>query len=448
MIEYTHETKEIIQVIPLFIEKIREGTYFTVPFSMPADTEMLTLHYSYERHHEKTETVAAGDFSGRTEINIIDLGLIAPDGTQVGASGSDKTEFFVSETRATPGYRPHPLAAGEWQILVGAYKVAPEGVQVTYEIKTTPKHMRLLKGDLHLHTIASDGVQTAEELALRALRHGLDFLAITDHNQTISADALPKVEGVTLIPGLEWTHYRGHANFLGCDQPYDGSFLANTPAEIQARFNSAHARGATIVANHPFDEGCPFLFDMAALPIDVLEIWNGPMRESNLKAVGYWHSLLAAGKKVAVCGGSDFHRDTPFLFLGGPTTCVYALSNAPSDILAALRQGHAYIAFAPNGPSLEMTAGSAILGDTVAWSEVKDLYISLDGLLAGDVVRVVTGAAATPVLQAPAAGRFSLTYPMPAPGFARVEVLRAFLPGLPLLPALLSNPIYFEAHES
>jgi hypothetical protein len=33
---------------------------------------------------------------------------------------------------------------------------------------------------------------------------------------------------------------------------------------------------------------------------------------------------------------------------------------------------------------------------------------------------------------------------MQAAGFARVEILRKFLPGLPLLPALISNPIYFD----
>ena len=32
---------------------------------------------------------------------------------------------------------------------------------------------------------------------------------------------------------------------------------------------------------------------------------------------------------------------------------------------------------------------------------------------------------------------------MEAAGFARIEILRRFLPGLPLLPALISNPIYF-----
>jgi len=37
------------------------------------------------------------------------------------------------------------------------------------------------------------------------------------------------------------------------------------------------------------------------------------------------------------------------------------------------------------------------------------------------------------------------TYTMDAAGFARVEILRGFLPGLPMLPALISNPIYFDA---
>jgi hypothetical protein len=33
---------------------------------------------------------------------------------------------------------------------------------------------------------------------------------------------------------------------------------------------------------------------------------------------------------------------------------------------------------------------------------------------------------------------------MEAAGFVWLEILRSFLPGLPLLPALISNPIYFD----
>src|SRR4030042_2948197 len=151
--------------IPLFIDHDRQGTYFTIPFIMPADTETFSLTYHYERHHVSETQVENGSFISRKEINIIDLGLIAPDGSQVGTSGSDKLSISISETFSTPGYRPWKLSPGEWHIIVGAYKVADVGVDVLYELSFTPKHLRLFKGDLHTHTVASDGVLGIEELA-------------------------------------------------------------------------------------------------------------------------------------------------------------------------------------------------------------------------------------------------------------------------------------------
>ena len=433
------------KILELFIKHDREGSYFTLPFTMPPDTESFTLSYHYERHFEGENKAANGTFVARQEINIVDLGIIAPDGSQVGTSGSDKTEIFLSAVSATPGYKPCPLSAGEWQILVGAYKIALAGVAVNYELTFIKKHVRLLKGDLHTHTVASDGVLTAKELAKHALRHGLDFLAVTDHNQLVSANSLPHIPGITLIPGVEWTHYEGHANFLGVDQPYDPPFAANTPQEVHDRFQSARDRGALIVINHPQDETCSFKFDMQTLPYDCFEVWNGPFRESNMRALGLWQSLLAAGHRVPIVGGSDYHRDNLFQILGGPTTCVYAMSSSPADILAALKSGHAFITFAPNGPTLEFSAGDKLMGDNVAWSEVKTIQISATGLVPGDVIRVVTANGSEPIFEAPSAGRFLQTdYPVKQPGFVRVEILRAFLPGIPLLPAILSNPIYFD----
>jgi hypothetical protein len=118
--------------IPLFIEHSQQGTYFSLPFSMPANTESFSLTYRYERHHESEVQVAYGSFISRKERSIIDLGLVAPDETQVGASGADKLSILISETQATPGYHPCALVPGEWKIIVGAYKVADEGVDVLY----------------------------------------------------------------------------------------------------------------------------------------------------------------------------------------------------------------------------------------------------------------------------------------------------------------------------
>ncbi len=318
-------------------------------------------------------------------------------------------------------------------------------MKVFYKITINYKVRRLLKGDLHTHTFASDGVHSMEELAWKAKRNGLDFVAITDHNQMVSRAALPQIDGVTLIPGVEWTHYQGHANFLGVDKPFDGCFATNTLEETQAIFKKAKERGALITINHPYERGCEFKYDLQSLPFDCLEIWNGPMRESNLKAVGLWQALLSSGKKIPACAGSDYHRDTPFIFLGGPTTCVFAESNGASDILAALKAGHAYFIFAPNGPEMDMKVNEdIILGDSVKWSDHNQFEFKLTNLLAGDKVRLVTGQDSMMVWDAPTNGSFKMTYTMEKPGFARVEVLRAFLPGVPLLPALISNPIYFD----
>ena len=122
-----------------------------------------------------------------------------------------------------------------------------------------------------------------------------------------------------------------------------------------------------------------------------------------------------------------------------------AASSSPSDILSALKNGHAYITFAPEGPTLEMTAGEAILGDSVSFECVQELQISAGNLQAGDILQVVTARGSTDLLQAASDGDVQVGYKMATAGFVRLEILRNFLPGLPPLPALISNPIYFDA---
>ncbi len=430
--------------LELFIEHTQQGQYLTLPFTMPFGTETMTLCYEYERQKNDETRFDHGIFTNLEGKNIVDLGLIAPNGKQVGASGSDKLEILVSEARSTPGYNAVELTPGEWKILAGAYKIAPEGVRVTYHLEFKLKARQLYLGDLHTHTLASDGVLTAEELGRHARRHGLDFIAITDHNQMISQDALPQIDGLTIIPGIEWTHYQGHANFLGVDRPYDKPFYTNDIASTQAIFDSARDRGALIVVNHPFEEICPFKIALEQIPFDLLEVWNGPMRESNLKAIGFWQQLLVSGKKIPICGGSDYHRDRLFQILGGPTVGVYARSTSKSDVLRAVRQGHSFITFSPEGPLLNMFSGSAIMGDSLVWNQGQVVNINIDRLEKGDLVRVVTQTESIDFYQAPTRGNCQLSYPITAPGFVRVEVWRTFLPGIPPLPALISNPIYLD----
>ncbi len=60
--------------------------------------------------------------------------------------------------------------------------------------------------DLHMHTVSSDGSETAETLVLKAKSLGLAAIAITDHDSTGSvheALAAGETHGVEVIPGVE-----------------------------------------------------------------------------------------------------------------------------------------------------------------------------------------------------------------------------------------------------
>jgi DNA polymerase (family 10) len=48
-----------------------------------------------------------------------------------------------------------------------------------------PVKLKDLKGDLHLHTLATDGRNSIEEMALAARKHGLKYIAVTEHSDRL-----------------------------------------------------------------------------------------------------------------------------------------------------------------------------------------------------------------------------------------------------------------------
>lgn len=198
-----------------FISPSEERTYFTLPFEAPEDVERLTITYSYPRRVR----YAQDGMVCEREDNIIDLALRAPGNRYIGASGSDRNTIELSSQGSSQGYAATSIDAGTWEIIIGAYKVQPEGVTVEYDITFTMKELRRFQGDTHMHTTGSDGVLSPEELAQLCRWQKLDFAFITDHNNYAENDHLPCVPDLTVIPGAEWTHYMGHSGFLGVRRP-------------------------------------------------------------------------------------------------------------------------------------------------------------------------------------------------------------------------------------
>lgn len=338
------------------ITKDREKNYYTVPFEVESGVEQITVSYSYHR-------VTKGFLGDLHPTNTIDLGLMDEKGKFLGWSGSAKDKISVGEYSSTKGYLSQPINPGQWKIIVGAYHVVEEGVEVTYNIEFKKKQRELLFGDLHIHSDASDGKYDAATLAKLAKKKQLDFIALANHNNFSENYCLPHENNLTFIPAVEWTHYNGHMNFFGLVEPFENSFIANDEKQAAELIEKARARGALISVNHPKCGLCPYLWKNENF--DTVEIWNGPMTARNSRAVAYWTSLLKEGRKLPAIGGSDYHRPLNPARIGNPITAVWSDSRSSGDILAAIRSGHCFVASSVSGVKLLLTCGNAMMGDTV-----------------------------------------------------------------------------------
>lgn len=426
------------KTLHLHIDHDRQGSYFTLPFSVEPGAERLDLNYTYR----KDRTSQEGGATRSVQTNIVDLSLCGADGEYLGSSGSDRDHVWVSGYGASDGYTPAPVRPGKWAVVVGAYKIAPEGVDVTYTVTLTMKRKRLFRGDTHIHTTGSDGVLPAAEVARLARRMGLDYIFVTDHNNYAHNYALPREEGLTVLPGTEWTHYRGHAGFLGIVRPFDGSFFTNSKEETARKLHEAREKGAVVVINHPFCPLCPWLWGLDDMEYDAVEIWNGVMSERNVRAIAWWQGQLAKGRRLPAVGGSDYHRPGLFGSVAMPCTCLYAMSREPGDLLQALRAGNSYISYLPQGPGVEADCAGRGLGEEAEPGEpVRLRFFRLRG---GDEIRLITEDGCETIICPADTVEMALTRRYPGRKFCRFEVWRSYEHGLPPMYAMVSNPVYFR----
>ncbi len=306
--------------------------------------------------------------------NTIDIGLMDEKGNFLGWSGSTHRTIYVGQYDSSAGYLCEKINSGEWKIIIGAYHVMDEGVEVTYDIDFEYKGEVLLFGDLHMHSTASDGVFSAYELGKLAKEKGLDFIGIANHNNFSENLALPHIDGLTFVPAVEWTHYKGHMNFFGVPAPFENSFIANTKEEMQSIISHAKTLGAVISVNHPLCPICPYKWEDEDA-FDMMEIWNGPMRPSNVKAIEWWTSLLKKGRQIPAVGGSDFHKPKQLAKFGSPVTAVYSQSRSAEDILYAIRNGNCFVTDGKNDVKIKLTYGDCVMGQTAEYTEEIPLII-------------------------------------------------------------------------
>ncbi len=368
-----------------------DAAWHYLPVEVKPGTAGLRVALDYER--------AAG--------TVLDLGCLGPNGFR-GWSGSARESFMITSEAATPGYLPGELEAGTWQVMIGVHRVPPDGVRyqltaeamaslpltaraaaptagalmagaggpaagagaltaragaLRAELRPPPAPpspadrparrplpasdgRRGLAGDLHAHTVHSDGVLTVSELAALAVERGLDFVAVTDHNTVSHHAELPAAArryGITLLPGQEVTTDGGHAGALGDIGWVD---FRRPPDDW---LDATEAGGGLLSINHPFAGPVSWVHPMRRRP-PLVEVWHWSWLDLRWTTpLGWWQAWDPTATPV---GGSDWHRPGSDAPLGRPTTWVQCAGTGPGDVLDGLRAGLVAISAERDGPVL------------------------------------------------------------------------------------------------
>lgn len=194
-----------------------------------------------------------------------------------------------------------------------------------------------LRGDVHMHTTETDGRDTIQDMARAAREAGLEYIAITDHTQSLAMAnglnetralahaarirALDGHDGVRLLAGIE------------CDIRPDGTLdladeclaaLDLVVASVHSAFNQdrqqmtdrllraienphvdilGHPTGRILLRRSPYPLDFEAIVDAAARHRVVLEI-NGQAHRRDLSDV---HARLARDRGVGLVVSSDAH---------------------------------------------------------------------------------------------------------------------------------------------
>ncbi len=264
------------------------------------------------------------------------------------------------------------------------------------------------RGDLHMHTAHSDGSCKSLRGAKvpcpvfvivdAAVRKGLDFIAITDHNTTSQNEAMrelqPYFDSLLMIPGREMTTFHGHANLFGTAEPLDFRVGSREVPDINTLLRRANQLGGLVSLNHPNSPtgeacmGCGWDPSPAADSslVQAIEAVNSGSEEGPYAGLSFWERQLNRGLRLTGIGGSDNHTAQQPLdevgAVGSPTTVVYATELSTPAILQAIRAGHVFVDLtASKDRVLEVHAQSgsatASMGDTLTAAQGVEVEFSV-----------------------------------------------------------------------
>ncbi|HEX9914575.1 MAG TPA: CehA/McbA family metallohydrolase [Candidatus Bathyarchaeia archaeon] len=216
-----------------------------------------------------------------------------------------------------------------------------------------------LKGNLHTHTVHSDGHLTPEQHAKRYREAGYGFLAITDHGKYVDTRSLSR-RGLTMIQGEELSAGRSaagtlyHLVALGIREgpPFEEADPAVSP---QAVIDYVNGAGGLVALAHPYWSGLTHGEAMALKGFAAVEAYNHVCELLNDRgdAAAHWDHMLTAGRRVNAIAVDDAHskerEHMPDDSFGG-WVVARCRDRSEKAILDAIRMG---LYYSSSGPTIE-----------------------------------------------------------------------------------------------
>jgi len=195
------------------------------------------------------------------------------------------------------------------------------------------------RGNLHAHTLNSDGKVSPEMLVEVYRRKGYDWICISDHDRlTPKPETFP--EDMTFLPGNEITAGGPHILHVGADA------VVPPEPDREAVLRTVSEKQGLAVLNHPnwgkdFNHCPQDRLERLAVHAHGIEVYNADIRgcEGSPLATDRWDLLLTRGIRVWGYANDDAHVETD---MGLAWNMVSGPNNEVSSILDGLKNGKFY----------------------------------------------------------------------------------------------------------
>ncbi len=352
--------------------------------------------------------------------------------------------------------------------------------------------MHTYPGNIHIHSLYSDGSGSISEILADAAAAGLSYVVISDHETLAGLPQEATYDGVTLLVGSEINRLHSHYLALDINCPVEPN--EDNPQLVIDRVRDAGGLG--FIA-HPFEKGSPYIEKGKAYPwiqwpvfgFNGIEIWNysshwrgrhpslfrtlyfflinrkGAMDSPPREVLRLWDCYNLHGHRITGIGSSDAHafpynlglckvKVFPYRYTFGTINTYIVLESelsrehntAKKQIIDALRDGRCYVSFDSLHPGSDFSYYAAAGEETVPMGAEtffrRGINLHVKAPFKRSLIRLIRDGK----LAGQEEGQELIISP-PGPGIYRIEVYYRPRLGRPR-PWIYSNPIYFRQAQN